>query len=79
MFDEIFVHVVSLKRYYDDKLTKHLKANKTVELLARKYYEKNMIKYVRSYVKTCDICQKTKILRHRFYNELMSLSQFFAF
>ena len=38
VFNETFVHVVLLKRYYDDKLTKHLKTNKTVELLARKYY-----------------------------------------
>ena len=76
--DETFVHAVLLKRYHDDELTKHFETNKTVELLARKYYWKNMIKYVRSYVKICDICQRTKISRHRFYDELMSLSQFFA-
>ena len=28
-----------------------------------------MIKYIRSYVKICDICQKTKVFRHRFYNK----------
>ena len=38
IFDKTFVYVVLLKRYHDDKLTKHLKANKTVKLLARKYY-----------------------------------------
>ena len=38
MFNEIFVYAVLLKRYYDDKLTKYLKANKTIELFARKYY-----------------------------------------
>ena len=38
MFNKTFVHAVLLKRYYDDELTKHLKTNKTVELLARKYY-----------------------------------------
>ena len=36
--DEAFVHAVSLKRSHEDKLIKHLKANKTVELLIRKYY-----------------------------------------
>ena len=38
VFDETFVHAVLLKRYHDDELTKHLKADKTIELLARKYY-----------------------------------------
>ena len=38
VFDKTFVHVVLLKRYHDDELTKHLKANKKVKLFARKYY-----------------------------------------
>ena len=38
VFDETFVQVVFLKRYHDDKLTKHLKANKTIKLFTRKYY-----------------------------------------
>ena len=38
MFNEAFVHVILLKRYHDDELTKHLKTNKTIKLLARKYY-----------------------------------------
>ena len=38
VFDEASIHAVLLKRYHDDELTKHLKANKTVELLAHKYY-----------------------------------------
>ena len=38
VLDEAFVHAVLLKRYYDNELTKHLKADKTVKLLARKYY-----------------------------------------
>ena len=38
MFDKTFIHAVLLKRYHDDELTKHLKINKTVKLLARKYY-----------------------------------------
>ena len=38
VFDKTSVHAVLLKRYYDDELTKHFETNKTVELLARKYY-----------------------------------------
>ena len=38
VFNEAFVHVVLLKRYHDDELTKHFKTNKTIKLLAHKYY-----------------------------------------
>ena len=73
MFDETFIQTIFSTRYRDDKLIKHLKINKTVKLFVCKYYRKNIIKYVRSYVKICNICQKTKVFRHRFYNELMLL------
>ena len=38
VFDKASVQAAFLKRYYDDGLTKHLKADKTVKLFARKYY-----------------------------------------
>ena len=38
VFDETFVQAIFSKRYHDDKLTKHFKTDKIVELLARKYY-----------------------------------------
>ena len=38
VFDEVFVQVAFLKRYHDDELTKHLKADKIVELFICKYY-----------------------------------------
>jgi hypothetical protein len=35
-----------------------------------------MIKYVKFYIKTCDICQRTKTSRHLFYDDLQFLSLF---
>jgi hypothetical protein len=32
-----------------------------------------MIKYVKFYIKTCDICQRTKTFKHLFYDDLQSL------
>ena len=32
-----------------------------------------MIKDIKEYVKNCDMCQRTKTLHHRFYNEFSSL------
>jgi hypothetical protein len=46
---------------------------KTVELLNRKYHWSRMIKYVKFYIKTCDICQRTKTFRHLFYDDLQFL------
>jgi hypothetical protein len=49
---------------------------KTVELLNKKYHWSKMIKYVKFYIKTCDICQRTKTLKHLFYNDLQSFLLF---
>ena len=38
VFDEIFVYTIFLKRYHDDKLTKHLKTNKTIKMFICQYY-----------------------------------------
>ena len=48
---------------------------KTYELLHRKYYWPKMKSAVEEHCKTCDICQRTKTLRHRPYGELQSLPQ----
>jgi len=63
-----------LKRHHDDLLARHFDADKISELLDRKYYWKNMIKDVKEYVDTWDICQRMKIKHHLSYDELKSLS-----
>jgi hypothetical protein len=46
---------------------------KTIELFSRKYHWSKMIKYVKFYIETCDICQCTKTFKHLFYDDLQSL------
>jgi hypothetical protein len=65
-----------LKRHHDDILTDHFDVKKTVELFNRKYHWSKMIKYVKFYIKTCDICQRTKTFKHLSYDDLQSLSFF---
>ncbi len=65
-----------LKRHHDDSLAKHFDADKISELLDCKYYWKSMIKNVKKYINTCDICQRVKMKCHLSYDELRSLSQF---
>ena len=45
-----------LKRHYNNVLTKHFNINKIKKLLIKKYYWKYIIKNIKIYVKTCDIC-----------------------
>ncbi len=65
-----------LKCHYDDSLARHFDADKINELLDCKYYWKSMIKNVKEYINTCDICQRVKMKCHLSYDKLKSLFQF---
>ncbi len=65
-----------LKNLHDDSLARHFDADKINELLDCKYYWKSMIKNVKEYINTCDICQRVKMKRHLSYNKLKLLSRF---
>ena len=64
-----------LKRHHDDLLVRHFDANKISELLDCKYYWKSMIKNVKKYINTYDICQRIKMKHHLSYDELELLSR----
>ncbi len=65
-----------LKHHHDDSLAKHFNVDKISELLDCKYYWKSMIKDIKEYVDTCDICQRMKMKHHLSYDELKSLLRF---
>lgn len=71
---EKFLRSKLFKRHHDDSFANHFDVEKIKKLLSRKYYWKKMIKNIKSYVDTCDICQRTKTLKHRSYDELQSFS-----
>ncbi len=68
-----------LKHHHDDFLAKHFDVDKISKLLNCKYYWKSIIKNVKEYINTCDICQRVKLKHHLSYDELKSLSQFTNF
>jgi len=74
--EDLAVREELLKHHHNDSLAKHFDADKISELLNHKYYWKSMIKNVKKYINTCDICQKVKMKRHLSYDELRSLSRF---
>jgi Integrase zinc binding domain len=64
-----------LEMVHDDPLSGHFGIKKTLELLARSWWWPGMKQSVREYIKTCPICQRTKVKRHRPYGALQSLPQ----
>ena len=68
-----------LKHHHNDSLARHFDTDKISKLLDCKYYWKSMIKNVKEYIDTCDICQRVKMKHHLSYNELKSLSWFTDF
>ncbi len=73
--EDLSVREELLKHHHDDLLAKHFDVNKISELLNCKYYWKSMIKNLKEYINTCDICQRVKMKRHLSYDELRSLSR----
>ena len=59
--------------HHDDPLAGHFSADRTVELLHRKFYWKGLTNDVREYVAGCDNCQRNKPCRHLPYGELAPL------
>ena len=72
--EDLSVREELLKHLHDDLLARHFDVNKINELLDCKYYWKSMIKNVKKYIDTCDICQRVKMKHHLSYDELRSLS-----
>src|SRR5256885_2188267 len=56
---------ILLRRHHDDPLAGHFRHRRTLELLYRKYYWLGMTSYVKKYVTSCDICQRSKVPCHR--------------
>ena len=64
-----------LRICHDDLLAGHFGFKKTLELIQRKYYWPKMNKDIKEYVRGCDMCQRTKPVRHKPYGEMQALRQ----
>jgi RNase H-like domain found in reverse transcriptase/Integrase zinc binding domain len=62
-----------LRAHHDDPLAGHFGTTRTLELLTRNYYWPSMRKYVKEYIRSCDVCQRSKPPRHKPHGELSSL------
>ncbi len=74
--EDLSVREELLKHHHHNLLAKHFDVDKISELLNCKYYWKSMIKNVKKYINTCDICQRVKLKHHLSYDKLKSLLRF---
>ena len=62
-----------ISHHHDDLLAGHFGINKIRELVDRKYYWPSLRKDVENYVRGCDVCLASKVVRHKPYGDLQSL------
>ena len=56
--------------HHNDPLIRHFGIDKTRELVGRKYYWPSLRRDVESYVRGCDVCLASKVVRHKPYGDL---------
>ena len=67
----IWTEIIST--HHDDLLAGYFGVEKTRELVAQKYYWLTLRADIEAYVKGCDICIISKVVRHKLYEDLQSL------
>jgi hypothetical protein len=62
-----------LRSRHDSPAAGHYGSRKTLELVSRDYWWPRMDKFIAKYVKTCDVCSRSKAPRHRPFGLLQPL------
>ena len=60
----------SYTKNYDDALAGHGGTGKTTEQVSQEYYWPKMPETIKRYVRNCDICQRSKVVRYKQYGML---------
>ena len=67
------IRIELISQHHDNPLTNHFGIKKTHKLRARKYYWPTLRHNVKAYVKSCDVCLASKVVRHKPYGDLQLL------
>lgn len=71
--DQQALRLEIIRASHDDPLAGHFGRDKTIDLVRRHFHWGSLNADVEEYVRTCEVCQKTKARRHRPYGELNPL------
>ena len=72
IFDETIMKTKMLRFHQDNSLIKHFEIKKTRSLLQRKFYWLKILKDIKEYIQSCNVCQHVKAFRHHSYDETTS-------
>ena len=67
------IRIKTISWYHNDLLAGHFGIDKTKELVGQKYYWPSLQRDIEDYVKGCDVCLGSKVVRHKPYGVLQSL------
>ena len=70
---EASVKAEILRRYHDDPLAGHFGVRRTEDLIQRHFHWKGMHAEIQEYVRSCAVCQRVVVKRHRPYGEMAAL------
>ena len=73
VFDDAAVKKKLIRKHHDNSLSEHFEVQKTLNLIQKKYFWLACAEQIKTYVQTCNICQRIKVPRHKFYKKLSSL------
>jgi hypothetical protein len=59
-----------IKQYHDTRITEHTGRFKTLKLVSCNYWWPQMSHYIGTYIKTCDLCNQTKVQHQQPISEL---------
>ena len=68
------IRIRVLELHHDSISAGHFGINKTIELISRNFWWPKLQKDVKMFIKSCEICSKSKIPRHKPYGLLSPLS-----
>ena len=68
------IRIRVLEIHHDSITAGHFGVNKTIELISRNFWWPKLHRDVKKFVKSCEICSKSKIPRHKPYGLLSPLS-----
>lgn len=63
-----------ISQHHNDQLAKHFSINKTTKSYSQRYYWSSHTKYIKAFVKDCNVCLASKKARHKGYGKLQTFS-----